>query len=129
METTGEVLVADGDPSIRHLLEVVVRQVPRRAVAAGDGNSALALLADRSFDAVVIDLSLPVVSGATVLERISRDRPELLPRVVLLTTAPPSVWEQCPQVKSIAAVLRKPFALDELQKALRDCCDGKPPKG
>jgi CheY-like chemotaxis protein len=125
METIGEVLVADGDPSIRHLLEVVVRLVSRRAVAAGDGNSVLALLSDRSFDAVVMDLLLPEVSGTTVLERISRDRPELLPRVVLLTTAPPSVWERCPQAKSVGAVLRKPFALDELQKALRDCCDAK----
>ena len=94
-------------------------------MAAGDGRSVLALLADRSFDAVVLDLQLPEVSGVDVLEQISREQPELLQHVVLLTTAPPSIWQQCPQATSVAAVLRKPFALDELQKALRECWAGK----
>lgn len=124
METTGEVLVADGDPSIRHLLEVVARMVPRRAVAAADGKSALALLESRPFDAVVLDLMLPELSGSALLEHIERERPELLPRVIVLTTAPPEVWQRCPQTAAVAAVLRKPFALDVLQKLLRSCCDG-----
>jgi CheY-like chemotaxis protein len=124
METTGEVLVADGDPSIRHLLEVVVRMIPRRAVAAGDGKSALAFLSSRSFDAVVLDLILPEISGTSVLEQIECEHPELLPRVVVVTTVPPSVWQRCPQTASVAAVLRKPFALDALQQILRACCDG-----
>ena len=123
METIGEVLVADGDPSIRHLLEVVVRMVPRRPVAAADGLSALALLESRDFDAVVLDLLLPHVDGKRVLERISREQPELLARVIVLTTAPPSVWQECPQVASVAAVLRKPFSLDDLQRVLRGCCN------
>lgn len=123
METIGEVLVADGDPSIRHLLSVVVRMIPRRPVEAADGRSAQALLASRSFDAVVLDLILPELSGTAVLEQIERDRPELLHRVIVVTTAAPAVWQQCLQTASVAAVLRKPFALDVLQQVLRSCCD------
>lgn len=122
METIGEVLVADGDPSIRHLLEVVVRMVPRRPVPAADGRAALALLSSRRFEAVVLDLLLPDIDGKDVLERISREQPHLLPRVIVLTTAPPSAWSECPQIASVAAVLRKPFALDDLQRLLRGCC-------
>lgn len=122
MSDPGEVLVVDGDASIRSLLEAVVRMLPRRAVAAADGRSALALLSAHAFDAVVLDLILPEVSGAEVLRFLSGHAPALLARTVVVTTLPAARCLEIAETGACAAVLRKPFSLDELQSALRSCC-------
>jgi DNA-binding NtrC family response regulator len=121
--STGEVLIVDGDPAIRRLLEVVVKTLPKRPVLATDGRSAISLLDNRAFDAVVLELILPEVSGAMVLEDMELHHPDQLRHTVIVTTTPESGWESCPQTRSVAAVLRKPFALDALQMALRKCCE------
>ena len=122
MSDAGDVLVVDGDASIRNLLEVVVRMLPRRAVAAADGRSAVALLSSHTFDALVLDLILPEMSGAEVLRFVAAHAPDLLPRTVVVTTLPENGWSGIDEVRSCAAVLHKPFSLDELQTALRSCC-------
>lgn len=119
---TGEVLVADGDESIRSLLEVVVRMLPKKPILAADGRSAMELLSSRSFDAVVMDLMLPELSGADVLMWMSRTDPNLLPRCVVVTTEPEQRWKRYRETASVAAVLRKPFSIDDLQGNLRLCC-------
>ena len=122
MHVPGEVLVVDGDASIRSLLVVVVRMLPRRPVVAADGRSALALLATHSFDALVLDLILPELSGRDVLRHVADHTPGLLDRTVILTTLPESHWSTYDEARACSAVLRKPFSLDELQTALRSCC-------
>jgi DNA-binding response OmpR family regulator len=122
MKQPGEVLVVDGDASIRSLLEVVVRMLPRRPVAAGDGRSAIALIETHSFDALVLDLMLPEISGEEVLHFLAGYAPELLGRTVIVTTLPANRWSRLAEMYSCAAVLPKPFSLDELQNALRSCC-------
>lgn len=115
----GEVLIADADASIRALLSVIVeRTSSRKSVLADDGPGALELLLNRRFDAVIIDLFLPELGGAAVLEKVSALDAALLHRVVILTTAPTTA---VPDMPGVAAVLRKPFALDDLQAALERC--------
>ena len=121
MSDVPEVLVVDGDAAIRSLLEAVVRLLPSRPVAAADGRTAIALLAARSFDALVLDLILPELSGEDVLKYVASRAPELLRRTVIVTTVPASIWSRCAEARACAAVLRKPFSLDELQTALRSC--------
>jgi len=124
METHGEVLIADGDPSIRHLLAMIVRRLPRRPVDAGDGRSALALLQTHSFDAVILELILPEIAGTDVLAYLEREQPEMLPRVIVVTTVAARQWSACTPMHAVGAVLPKPFAVDDLQRALHRCCDG-----
>ena len=84
----------------------------------------MALLATHSFDAIVLDLVLPEMSGAEVLHFVAEHAPELLERTVVVTTLPSSRWSALEETHACAAVLRKPFSLDELQAALRSCCRG-----
>ncbi|HEX8408703.1 MAG TPA: response regulator [Thermoanaerobaculia bacterium] len=124
METQGEVLIADGDAAIRYLLTSIVRRLPRQAVAADDGPSALALLRSHTFDAVILDLILPELDGTDVLAFLERERPDMLPHVIVITTMPEKRWAGHAAMGAVGAVLSKPFALDELQNALRRCCNG-----
>lgn len=119
MHDPGAVLVVDGDASIRRLLEVVVRMLARRPVAAGDGRSAMALLGEHSFDAIVLDLILPEVSGVAILQFLAAHAPKLLRRTVVLTTLPAARCAEIGETRDCAAILRKPFSLDDLQNALR----------
>jgi hypothetical protein len=53
---------------------------------------------------------------------MSRSTPDLLPRCVIVTTEPEQQWKLCRETSSVAAVLRKPFSIDDLQWTLRLCC-------
>lgn len=121
-QEAGEVLIVDADGPIRGLLATLVRRLPRKPVVAMDGNRALELLSSREFDAVVMDLLLTGASGMEILAHIGREKPQLLPRVIIVTTAT-GMAAKSEELKSVAAVLRKPFAVDELQRVLRACCD------
>jgi DNA-binding NtrC family response regulator len=114
------VLVADGDAAIRSLLAAVVQRMNLRAVMARDGNTARELLATRAFDAAVIDLLLPDPSGEPMVDYLAHEKPELVSKTIVMTTLPIKQVQNC---TGVAAVLRKPFVLDDLTAALRRCCD------
>lgn len=118
----GEVLIVDADASIRGLLCALVQRIPRRPVTAADGKRALELLAQRRFDAVILDLLVPEVSGHDVLMWLATSSRDTLPKVVVLTTGR---WTPPAELAGVAAVLRKPFAIDELLAALSTCCEEK----
>lgn len=122
MSPTGEVLVIERDSSIRQLIEAVVRMIPRRPVGTGDGRSAVALLSAHSYDALVLDLLQPDPGGADILEFVNDHEPKLLSRTIIVTTLPESRWADIAHTRSCAAVLRKPFSLDELRTVLHACC-------
>ncbi|HEY0158550.1 MAG TPA: response regulator [Thermoanaerobaculia bacterium] len=112
--------MADGDAAIRSLLSAVVTRMELEPVVVPDGETAAALLAERQFGAVVIDSLLPGLSGDEIVARLGEENPEMVGRTIVITTLPqPWVMRKC---GGVAAVLRKPFALDEIQEAIRRCC-------
>lgn len=117
----GDVLIVDGDPSIRGLLQVLVQRMGRRAVMATDGKAALELLATHSFDAVILDLRLPGVSGEDVLAHLAEKQAAVLPKVVVTTTA---TTGRDGVFSNVGAILRKPFQIDEMVDEVRRCCGG-----
>jgi DNA-binding NtrC family response regulator len=117
----GDVLIVDGDPSIRGLLQVLIQRMGHRAVVAADGRAALDLLATHSFAAIVLDLRLPGISGGDVLAHLAEARPEVLPRIVVTTTA---VTGRDGVFRDVGAILRKPFQIDQMMEEVSRCCDG-----
>lgn len=116
--TQRAVLVADGDAAIRSLLAAVVQRMNLRPVMARDGNAARELLATGNFEAAVIDLLLPDSSGELMVDYLAQEKPELVAKTIVITTAPVKDVLNC---DGVAAVLRKPFTLDDLTAALRRC--------
>ena len=76
----GSVLVVDDEPTIGEVVSAYLRRAGYETRVAADGPAALAAVAERSPDLIVLDLMLPGVDGLEVMRRV-RDRSA----VILLT--------------------------------------------
>ena len=65
-----KILIAEGDPPLRHALQKMLEAAGFSVGSVKDGAEALARLKRKKFDLVLLDLGLPKVSGLEVLERI-----------------------------------------------------------
>lgn len=64
------ILVVDDDRSIARIIGRYLEQAGYRADLAGDGTGALAALADKRYDLIVLDVLLPDTTGLEVCRRI-----------------------------------------------------------
>jgi CheY-like chemotaxis protein len=80
------VLVVEDDPVQRQHIAGMIEPTDARAVAVATGEEAMAALAQRRFDGVVIDLGLPGLSGWDVIDHM-RSTPSLQTTPVIVYTA------------------------------------------
>jgi two-component system response regulator AtoC len=64
------ILVVDDEENLRHVLSVVLKKQGYLVECAENGEIALGMLADRTFDFVLSDIMMPVLDGRGLLERI-----------------------------------------------------------
>jgi two-component system, OmpR family, response regulator MprA len=111
------VMVVDDEPAVRSALERALRIERYDVRLASDGREALALIADRSPDAIVLDVAMPDVDGLELCRRL-RAAGDRTP--VLMLTARDAVDDRVAGLDAGADdYLVKPFALRELQARLR----------
>jgi len=115
---TGRILLADDESGIRALTREFLEGEGYLVSEAGDGQAALeAFEADpQSWDLVILDLVMPRLDGAEVLNRIQRVRPEL-PALLISgysAAARPGLLDAPHR-----CFLAKPFRLQELLDALK----------
>jgi len=80
------VVIADDQASVREGLVLLLGGLPGIEVlgAAADGEQALALVAERKPDAILLDLHMPVLDGIGATRRLVAEHPEVA--IVVLTT-------------------------------------------
>lgn len=73
------ILVIDDHPLIRRGIRQTILEEPGMAVTgeAEDGTGALALLKEQEFEVMVLDLSLPAMSGLEILNEVKARYPKL----------------------------------------------------
>jgi two-component system nitrogen regulation response regulator GlnG len=79
------VLVVDDETALRNAL---LRFLNRRGIqgeGVADGAEALRVLQQRDFDVIISDVRMPGMSGREFLERLRRERADLVGRVVFST--------------------------------------------
>jgi DNA-binding response OmpR family regulator len=84
MHLRGSVLVVDDEPTIGEVVSAYLRRAGYDTRVARDGPAALAAVAERSPDLIVLDLMLPGIDGLEVMRRV-RERPDRTSAIILLT--------------------------------------------
>ena len=109
-------LIVEDDDLLRDAVSAQLSQAGHSLVAAADGEQAQALLEANRFDAVILDLGLPKVSGMELLRWI-RTRLPALP--VLVLTARDGIDDRVQGLNAGADdYMTKPFSMAELQARL-----------
>lgn len=122
-ETTGKILVVDDEDNLRTSVIEFLSLDGFDCAGCPDGESALNLLSSRLFDAVILDLRLPGMSGLDVLAAIQRDG-FWLPVIVI--SAHGEIQDAVAAMKLGAEdYLVKPFDPAELVLRLKKAVSGK----
>jgi CheY-like chemotaxis protein len=116
------VLVVDDEPTIRALLCEALADVGFLVETAVHGADALEKLARHSFQAVLLDLMMPVMDGREFLRRVRQDLAYAGLPVVVLSAAPADLLRSAHDLGA-AACIEKPFDLDTLLSALTGVLD------
>jgi DNA-binding response OmpR family regulator len=84
-KASASVLIIDDEPHIARLLEFILAEAGYRVTVVASGEEALELLERQIFKAILLDLSLPGLSGLDVLRQIRCDDRHNGLRVIVLT--------------------------------------------
>jgi DNA-binding response OmpR family regulator len=112
------VLIVDDEYGLAEMAGELLAMAGFTVATAINGRLALATLNSMRPDVILLDVMMPIMSGAEVLRVLKADHNHRDIPVVMMSAAG---RENVPEdlLGSIAAFLQKPFTYDELLKALR----------
>lgn len=115
MATHGSILVVDDEEKILRALTRALRDEGHEVTETGDPRQVQRLLAERSFDILVIDNVMPEITGLEIIRRIVASTQEVDRPQMLMMTAHATV-ESAIEAMKLGALdyLQKPFEIDEL---------------
>lgn len=108
MNPGGHILIIDDEASLRQTLARILQRAGFEATTVASGREGLAMVNDRTFDLVYLDIRMPDMNGLDVLKTIHTQFPEL---PVILFTAQPDLHT------AVEALRRG--AIDYLMKPLK----------
>jgi len=101
------VLVVDDEFGIRDVLEDLLGDEGYRTASAPNGQVALEKMQRERPDLVLLDYMMPVMNGASLVEKMLQSAELRTVPVVLMSASASAVWRSVPA----AAYLSKPFEL------------------
>ena len=112
------VLVVDDEEPLRMALEIWLKRGGHEVTTSASGVEALALASTQPFDALLLDIRMPDLSGEQIYTRLSRERPEAARRIIFLTGDIVSAELRRFLEDSGQPFFAKPFDFAELARAL-----------
>ena len=114
-----QVLVVEDDQPTRTALQRVLEEHGCTVDTASDGEQALGQIAGKRYDAIILDIALPKVSGTEVMEYVARTTPELLESIIVVTGL--RVEEIRKLFPTVCETLSKPVLPSRLLASLSRC--------
>ena len=111
------IVIIDDEDAVAETLADAVRGQGHTVVVGRSGTEALALLAEKTPDAVFVDLIMPGLSGVDLVREIRRDNPDL-PIVVVTGWAGPQDLDEVRRL-GVTDIVEKPWALKYVDEALK----------
>jgi CheY-like chemotaxis protein len=115
----GSILVVEDNEATLSLLSALLRR-EFDLTFARDGEDAIGYLQRFRYDAVLLDLRIPVIDGFGVLEYLAGASPETMGRTIVVTAAVSEGDLDRVRNYPVAAVIRKPFEVADLLQHVRD---------
>lgn len=110
------ILIADDEPHMRRILEIMLRKMGHTVFAAADGEEAFELARNNAIDLVITDLRMPRMDGITLLSTL---REAGIDAPVIVITAHGTVESAVDAMKRGASdYLLRPFDVDALELAI-----------
>lgn len=112
------VLITDDDPGIRGLLATVTLQTGCTVDTAANGFEAMEKLRTRSYDLLLLDLMMPMMSGYDVVDQMKSM--EKRPAVIVVTAIhDDEVTTNRLDGSVVSSILRKPFDVNAASDFIR----------
>jgi len=115
------VLIVDDEKNIRLTLSQTLESLELESDTAANGEEALALLEQRKFGLILLDLKMPGMDGMEVLRRVREVHPNI--RVIIITAY--GTIESAVEAMRLGAVdfIQKPFAPAEIRELVIQVLD------
>lgn len=120
------ILLAEDEEALRAFVARALAHDGHEVIATTDGGEALDMLTREQgkFDLLLTDIRMPVMDGIALALSAARDHPEL---TILLMTGYADQRERAHGLDAlIHDVIAKPFALDDIRKAVAGALLAKP---
>ena len=127
------ILLAEDNDFNRQLASAVLEEQGYRVTVAEDGERALALFHEQSFELILMDVGMPCMDGreaTRAIRALERERGGRIPIIALTATADAEERQACLD-SGMDDVLLKPFSIRDLRESLarcrrEACADGSP---
>lgn len=110
-------LIVDDNWFVRDISSHTLKYVGYHVSEAQNGQEALSLLSRQTFDLLILDLSMPLVDGSTLLNRLRSNPTHRAMHVIILTANPLMATEQIRQ--DVDAIMLKPINIREFADMAR----------
>ena len=118
------ILLAEDNDEIRRLVSMVLRSDGHEVVAVPDGGQAIDSIRSDAFDAILLDLMMPVTSGWDVLQWTVEHHPHVAKSSLIVLTA--AVHEaRSIDSSTVFAIVTKPFDVMDLKALVRSCLESR----
>ncbi len=117
-------LVIDDDQGLQGLFLTLLGRSGFSVDCALDGRQAYDYIRRGSYSVILLDLMMPGVNGFELLDRLGRDSPTLMSRIIIMTGAAQRAVESL-DVDRVWSLVRKPFDIDQLLALTLACAQQK----
>ncbi len=105
------ILIVDDDVPTQNLLQALLHRIGHNTEVAGNGAQAIALLRERDYGLIILDLMMPHVAGQAVIDFLA-ETSRAIP--VIVCTAARGAATQNLDPRIVKALIHKPFDIDHL---------------
>ncbi|MBA4453147.1 MAG: response regulator transcription factor [Nitrosopumilaceae archaeon] len=110
-----EVLIIDDNEQITKMISSFLDMSNHECTVVNDGKEGLELIKTNQFDSIILDLAMPEFDGYEILNTLSKEDPDQLSKVIILTASSIPI-ETVKKFKElgISSCLQKPVDIDQL---------------
>lgn len=117
-------LIVDDSAPVRRILGRMLVDEGFSVDTASDGIAAQDMVGKNEYNIMLVDLRMPIMSGIELYRRIEEAYPEMATKVVFMSVDIPDPKTRSFFTKVNRPFLLKPFTMDDLMNAFRNCSHG-----